>query len=301
MGKEQELKSLKKSFLITIALVVILAVIGAYVYFTSSPSAGESVKINFIQPLNCPEDVCNTDRIRTWVTDIGIDLGIYNSISVSSPSAFVLRDNTAYFINTASKKAFASDLCVLVNHSNACKIFADSIQKTDAVTLNVFTSLFSVGDVQLKVMAINLKQLLGDVLNVIPRFIIFTDLSNPNMQMETAELKEVERQLCIIDGQQNKWVAYASCIDTYLLNNLWTNTTWQLCAQNVGVDENAMDSCVSERGLALAQREFGAVKQLGLTKTPVLFINNDAYTSQFTFDAIKKTVCLYYKEKPAGC
>jgi hypothetical protein len=203
-------------------------------------------------------------------------------------------------INTASKRAFSNDLCATVDAAGACRVFENSIQKSDVVTLNFFTSLFSENDVRLKIIAINLKQVLNESVHVIPRFIIITDLDGPGSE-NVAEVHEVMRQLCLLQTEPNSWVPYATCIDSALLTNQWTANTWEACAQTAVIDIDSMNGCVQGRGLQLAKSEQNTVKQLKLQSTPILFINSDVYTSRHTFDAVKKTACMYFNKKPEGC
>ena len=298
----EEKKSLKKSF--AIAAIVILALLAAGLYFQFS-FTGFSIfpiqeKILYVKPPNCPNEVCNTGSLRTWADDAGIGLNIYDSNSVAVPLALVFKNNDAFMISTANKRAFSNDLCAVVNVSGACRVFESSIRKGDVVTLNFFTSLFSENDVRLKILAINLKNALNQSVNVIPRFIIMTDLDKPGSE-NVAEVHEVMRQLCLLQTQPDSWVPYATCIDNALLANQWTTNTWELCAQAVAIDADAMNGCVQDRGLQLAKSEQSTVRQLDLQSTPVLFINNDVYTSRHTFDAVKKTVCLHFNEKPEAC
>jgi len=292
-------RSLKRTFGLVISVILVLLAIGLYFQFNYVIFPGKD-KIVYIMPTNCPEQVCNIDSLRTWVKDIDVDLGIYNSNSVAVPTAIVFKSNDAFGINTLSKRAFSNDLCVLINSSNACNVFERSIQKTDVATLNFFTSLFSINDVRLKLIAVNLKNILKDSVNVIPRFIIVSNLDDP-ASANVAEVQEVARQLCMLRTQPNNWVQYATCIDNALLNNQWTQATWQSCAQAANIDVDSLNACVQTNGLQLVANEQTTVRQLQLTTAPVLFINNDVYTSQFTFDAVKKTVCLYLRNKTEGC
>jgi len=298
----EEKKSLKKSF--AIAIVVILALLAIGLYFQFNPT-GFSIfpsqeKIFYVKPPNCPNEVCNTDSLRTWAGDAGVGLDIYDSNSVAVPLALVFKGSNAFIISTASKRAFSNDLCAIVDVSGACRIFENNIQKSDVVTLNFFTSLFSENDARLKILAINLKNALNQSVNVIPRFITITDLDKPGSE-NVAEVHEVMRQLCLLQTQPNSWVPYATCVDNALLTNQWTANIWESCAQTVAIDVDAMNSCVRDRGLQLAKSEQNTVRQLDLQSTPILFINNDVYTSRHTFDAVKKTVCLYFNEKPEAC
>ena len=294
--------SLKKPFLIAAAAILVLLSIGLYFQsgYTGFAIFQSKEKIFYIQPVNCPEQICNLDSLRTWVKDVDVDLGVYTSTSVATPSAIVFKDSNVFGINTGSKRAFSDDLCVLMNLTNACKVFESGIQKADAVSLNFFTSLFSINDVRLKLIAINLKQALGESVNIIPRFIIVSNLDDASA-VNTAEIQEVGRQLCMLQLQPNNWVQYVACVDNALLSNQWNQETWQACAQTANMDANAVNGCMQEKGEQLLRNEQNTVRQLRLTSTPVLFINNDVYTSQFTFDAVKKTVCLYLRNKTEGC
>ncbi len=188
----QQKGSLKKSFIVTAVAVLLLGAAAFYIQsgYTGFAAFSGKEKVNYIKPAVCPEQVCNIDSLRTWASDIGVDLGVYTSDAVASPSAVVFKDSNVIVINTVSKRGFSNDLCVLLNLSSACRVFESGIQKTDTITLNVFTSLFSVSDVRMKLIAINLKQVLGDKVNVIPRFIILSDLSNPD-SINLAEGQEV--------------------------------------------------------------------------------------------------------------
>ena len=298
----EEKKSLKKSFAMAAAVILALLAIGLYFQsnFTGFIIFPGQEKIFYIRPANCPDEICNTDSLRTWASDAGINLGIYDSNSVAVPIAMVFKDGDAFVINTASKRAFSNDLCAIVNVTGACRVFEDNIQKSDVVTLNFFTSLFSENDVRLKIIAINLKQVLNESVNVIPRFIIITDLDGPGSE-NAAEVHEVMRQLCLLQTQPNSWVPYATCIDSALLTNQWTANTWEACAQTAVIDMDSMNGCVQGRGLQLAKSEQNTVKQLKLQSTPILFINSDVYTSRHTFDAVKKTACMYFNKKLGAC
>jgi len=293
---------LKKPFVIAIISIIVLLAIGMYFQstYTGFSIFPTKTKVIYIKPANCPEEICNTDSLRTWVRDVDVGLEIYSSNSILVSSAIVFKENNAIVINTANKRAFSNDLCVLLNLNNACKIFESSIQRTDVVTLNFFTSLFSANDIKLKQIAINMRQILNESVSVIPRFIIVSNLDD-EAAVNIAEVQEVARQLCMLQTQPNNWVQYVTCVDNALLSNQWNQETWQACAQAANVDVNAVNSCMQERDEQLLRNEQNTVRQLRLTSTPVLFINNDAYTSQFTFDAVKKTVCLYFNKKPEGC
>lgn len=295
----EEKKSLKKTVLMTAVIIIVLLAIGLY-FQLSYNIIPTKERVVYIMPTNCPEQICNVDSLRTWVSDIGVDLGIYNSNYFAIPSALVFKSGEAIVVNTISKKAFTDDLCILLNVSNACKTFESIIQKSDVVNVNSFTSLLSVNDIRLRLIAINLKLALKDKVDIIPRFIIVSNLDDSG-SVNVAEVEEAARQLCILQTQSSNWVQYSTCIDGSLLNNQWVQTTWQACAQSANVDVNNMNSCVATNGIQLLKNEQNNVRQLKLTTSPVLFINNDVYTSRFTFDAIKKTVCMYFSKKPEGC
>lgn len=300
--KLEEKKSLKKSFAIAAVIILALLAIGLYFQFnfTGFTIFPVQEKIFYIKPANCPNEVCNTDSLRTWASDAGVGLNIYDSNSVAIPIAMVFKNNDAFVISTANKRVFSNDLCAIINVSSACRVFENGIQKSDVATLNFFTSLFSVNDVRLKIIAINLKQILNESINVIPRFIIITDLDKPG-SANVAEVHEVMRQLCLLQTEANSWVPYATCIDNALLTNQWTADTWESCAQTAAIDADALNNCVQDRGLQLAKNEQNTVRQLNLQSTPILFINSDVYTSRHTFDAVKKTACLYFNKKPEAC
>lgn len=253
----------------------------------------------YLMPPNCPENVCNTDLLKLWSQDLGINLEIYES-DVTFPSSFILKSNKAIMISTISKRAFMNDFCVLLDDKKACKIFEDSITKTNRVRITTFSSLFSAADINARALALQLANTI-DKIDYLPRFVIFTNLQDPNAVRQSQELKEIMTQLCILREESNKWASYSLCVDNSLLQNAYTNQTSSLCMERAQIDKEKINECVKNNGLQLAAQEVQAVQALGLTRTPAIFINNDLYAGKLNYDELLKTICFYFIEKPEPC
>lgn len=305
-GETQSKSSAGKKIILIFVLVLSLAFVyifgqelfktGGFVFSLSQP-----VVINYIKPANCQENLCNTDAMRTWASDAGVSLNILQSDTSTLPSAHIAIDGKAVFINTGTRYSFLSDLCLLGNHAGSCRALEKMITKTDTVTLTPFTSLFSINDVRVKLIAIQLKQEFGDKINVVPRYIVLSNITDPTVFQGSEEVVEVARQLCVLNEQSSAWPAYVGCIDNSLLTSVWTSNVWSACAETAKVDVEKLNACVSSRGANMVANEYVAARQIGITRTPTVFINNDAYTSSFDLQSMRKAVCLYLKTTPANC
>jgi len=114
------------------------------------------------------------------------------------------------------------------------------------------------------------------------------------------EAKENLRQICIRDEQKDLYWPYVGC---YMQNGKTDE-----CVASSGVDKAQLDACVADpkRGLAFAQKDFDAAKQLGVSGSPTLILNGKQTVSEFDFggrteNSIKTIACCGSKTQGASC
>jgi len=312
--KSKKKLGMSKKLIVLILVILIVAaffVLYLYGYISPFPFATLSLnkdKILFIQPIGCTESLCNTSVIRSLARQTDLEFELKDSIGLKQPIAMVSGiNNTLSFVNLVSVKSFMNDICVYTSNQKACKAFSDSIQKSNTVNVMFFTSYsplaLSVNDILARnvIFAVQNK-INSSSLTVLPRFVVLTNLNNSQAVLST-EVQEVGRQTCIRNEQPQLFWVYAGCLDGFLLTNKWTQTSWQTCAANVGVNATLLNDCLQNRGFGYVVNEANFAIQNKISVTPLIFINGDLYTSALNPDSMAKTICLYYNEnaKPASC
>ncbi len=91
-----------------------------------------------------------------------------------------------------------------------------------------------------------------------------------------AEVDENLRQVCIMKKYPAKFLSYLSCINANYQN---AGTTWESCAQNNGMDVNAIKNCWnSAESVQLARENLKRTSEIGATGSPTIYINRKLYT-----------------------
>jgi len=116
------------------------------------------------------------------------------------------------------------------------------------------------------------------------------------------EVDENIRESCVLTNNGlDKWWAFIN----YVNDNCGSDgSCWKQAAQQAGVSEASISSCVSTKGLSLMKEEADASDAAGVSGSPTLIINGVETTSVYQYgnsEAYKQAICSAFTTAPEEC
>jgi glutaredoxin len=183
--------------------------------------------------------------------------------------------------------------------------------KTDKPTVELFVMSFCPFGMQAENIMKPVVDLLGAKTDIKIRFIASvqgTTVDSVNSLHGPTEAQEDMRQLCVMKNydQQTYW-NYLMGIDNNCSGKIDTrdqsalSTCWKSVATNVSVDVAKIESCVNTEGVNLIKADEQLAEQYGVTGSPTLIINGQAYSGTRTSEAFKQAICSAFTTQPTEC
>jgi len=187
-----------------------------------------------------------------------------------------------------------------------------SVTKSDKPVVELFVMAYCPYGLQMEKAFAPVMQLLGSKADMSIKFVSYA-------MHGKKELDENTRQYCIETGQPTKYLAYLNCFFTAGQND-GTEAKYQQCLSSAGVNESALNSCVSKTDKTYSitakfndqstwlsgQYPVYLVDQslndkYGVQGSPTLVINGAQVEASRSPEAVKQVVCAAFNNAPAEC
>lgn len=159
--------------------------------------------------------------------------------------------------------------------------------------------------------------LFNDTVALEPHYVIYSDFATRMGAQWSEYCLDEEQKYCSLHGinEINEDVRQM-CIDKYYSPTVWWNyvdkanidctlndieTCWKTVASSFSIDTAKIEKCQRDEGLTLAAAELALNVQYGVTGSPTIFINEQAYSEARSPDAMKSAVCTGFATVPAEC
>lgn len=103
------------------------------------------------------------------------------------------------------------------------------------------------------------------------------------------EVDENVIQLCVEKESPAVHFDYLYCRSTNGVKGVY----WKDCAEETGVNINAVEACFNNEGLDLLKEDIKEANDIGVTGSPTWLINNRYQTGGFNSESIKQFICEY--------
>jgi len=154
--------------------------------------------------------------------------------------------------------------------------------------------------------------LLGDKIELEPHYIFYENYNGggPDFCLDEEskycsmhgvnEANQNIRELCVYQDQKDKfWDYLMETNQKCTVDNI--ETCWEDTAQNTGVNTAQVKDCFQNKKLALAEQEQKLTKDLEISGSPALVINDVKYTGSRSSEAYKQAICSAFNEEPQAC
>ncbi len=309
------------SFLFAILLIISLIFIlraeklASTGYVVAGLGKNESkYEIVYLYPEACGEP-CSPDKYKEWIEGTNISLRSFKGDWLRGPVALLLHNGKVSIIELMSKRQMLGSICSATDDKKICKLYEESINKTDVVGLDLYIMSFCPFGMQMVEVLEPVYELLKNDIKFNLHFVIYPSewySNNPGgfcidgycSMHGVFELKEDIRQKCIFSQYPERWWDYALCMISKYRKNPWHNDTlspWQDCAKQAGISVDDVLECMQNEGIRLIAEDYELNKKYGVTGSPTLFINGEMYAGERTPEALKEEICKYFKTKPEEC
>ncbi len=270
-------------------------------------------EIIYLYPESCGEP-CSPEKYEKWIEGTGISLRSFKGDWLRGPVALLLYGDEVSIVELMSKRQLLKSVCSATNDKQICKLYEESVNKTDTVKVDLYIMSFCPFGMQMVEVLKPVYRLLKNDIEFNLHFVIYpSEWYNNNSEFcigkycsmhGVFELKEDIRQKCIFKYYPEKWWNYAVCMISKYRRNPWHNDTlspWQDCAEQAGISIDDVLGCMQTEGMKLIAEDYELNKKYGVTASPTLFINGEMYTGERTPEALKKEICNHFKAKPKEC
>ncbi|MBS1266895.1 MAG: hypothetical protein MAG795_00864 [Candidatus Woesearchaeota archaeon] len=155
-------------------------------------------------------------------------------------------------------------------------------------------------------------ELLGDKVEFNPRFVIYTNYADKsdNYCMDNGkycsmhgiqELNQNIREDCAHDLFGDKALFDFALAMNKACNANNADTCWVDVAEDLELDVQKIKNCEDNEGLSYAKDEFEMTELYGVTGSPSIFIEGEAYNGARSPEAIKTALCKAFEEAPEEC
>jgi hypothetical protein len=111
--------------------------------------------------------------------------------------------------------------------------------------------------------------------------------------MHDPEETETPIQVCIREEQEDKWLDYLECF--------LEDGDSDRCIEEVGIDKDALDTCLAENADGFYEEDSGLSEGYGVRGSPTLVINGVIASSGRSPDAFLQTICGAFNTAPEEC
>ncbi len=111
------------------------------------------------------------------------------------------------------------------------------------------------------------------------------------------EVDENIIQLCVLEHSPDVWFDYVLCRSTNGVRNI----DWNTCAEETGIDVDAVQTCFDDgTGADLLREDIKIAQSLGVSASPTWFANNKVQFSGIDAETVKTSFCISNPDKE-GC
>jgi hypothetical protein len=237
------------------------------------------------------------------ITDLK-DLGFVYSFEITIPNqgtftSYITKDGQFLFPSGYDTQEF-KDRVLAGKTSLEEESEPKEMPKSDRPQVQLFLMSFCPYGNQAEEVMMPVVDLLKDVADIIPRYIVSKTGDRYSSLHGDQELNQNVRELCVYKYQPEKFWDFlkevnADCTDQN------ADTCWTGSAQTVGININQISQCQKQEFNALLDQEIALTEQYNVSGSPTLLINDSLYQGSRTAEDFKKAVCSAFNNPPEEC
>ena len=188
---------------------------------------------------------------------------------------------------------------------------AQGLPKKDKPEVRLFVMAGCPYGVQAETSFAPVIKALGDTIDFTPNFVIYSnagegqciDKGQKYCSMHGAdEAKEDVRQICVWNGQKEKWWDYVSKFNTSCYEKGdFSEACSKDAAKGAGIDFAKVEKCVKESTNTFLDKEIELGKKYDAQGSPTIIINGTAYQGGRSPNDVLAAICSTFNKKPAAC
>ena len=303
--KKIDLKYALIAFAILLAVSVFLNFKGGF-----PQSTGDKLSLSGLVYM-CPPQNCDTSQVDKWSEELGFSVTPYEASWAQGPIGLLFKKNSVEILDVSTESGFYTSVCDSTNNEKACDIAGvaekeqseqscKTLTKTNKPILESFVVSYCPYGLQMQRILVPVHDLLGDIVNIKIRYIGQIVDGKITAMHGDQEAQENLKQICLREEQADKFWDYLTCF-------MKAQGQSDACSEEVGVDSNKLDECMTnpDKGVKYAQVDFDAQNKYAVTGSPTLFQNGEK-VSEFNFggrtaEAVKTMLCCGMNKEATEC
>ncbi|MGI6278563.1 MAG: DsbA family protein [Patescibacteria group bacterium] len=232
------------------------------------------------------------------------DLGSIYSFEITIPNqgsftSYVTKDGQFVFPSGYDTQEFKSKVLAgktsLEEESENKKM-----AKSDRPQAQLFLMSFCPYGNQAEEIMMPVVDLLGEVADIVPRYIVSKAGDSYSSLHGEQELNQNVRELCVYKYQPEKFWDFLKEVNA---DCTWENadTCWTGPARSVGVDISKISQCEEEEFNNLLDQEIALTEQHDVSGSPTLLINDTLYQGSRSAEDFKQAICSAFNNPPEEC
>ncbi|KUK83185.1 MAG: hypothetical protein XD98_0406 [Microgenomates bacterium 39_6] len=231
------------------------------------------------------------------------DLGSVYSFEITIPNqgefiSYVTKDGHFVFPSGYDTEEFRNQVSsgeISLNDSGP-----KEMPKSDRPQVQLFLMSFCPYGNQAEEIMMPVVDLLGEVADIVPRYIVSRAGSSYSSLHGEQELNQDVRELCVYKYQPEKFWDFLKEVNA---NCSYENadTCWTGPARTVGIDIGKISQCEKEEFSNLLDQEIALTEQHDVSGSPTLLINNTLYRGNRTAEDFKQAICSAFNNPPEEC
>ncbi len=172
--------------------------------------------------------------------------------------------------------------------------------KSDRPQAQLFLMSFCPYGNQAEEIMMPVVDLLGEVADIVPRYIVSKAGDSYSSLHGEQELNQNVRELCVYKYQPEKFWDFLKEVNA---DCTWENadSCWRKPAQTVGVNINKISQCEEQEFAALLDQEMALTEQYDVSGSPTLLINDTLYQGSRSAEEFKQAICSAFNNPPEEC
>ncbi len=287
-----------KVFIAVMVVVAGLLVAGsllyakAGVYWAKGKVSAQAVSASVVKFITDNYDLNGLTPSIEKVSDEGSVYGMIVKVGNSTSTSFATKDGKLFFPYGFEMKTLSS-----AQGENS-----PEITKTDKPEVKLYVMSFCPFGNQAEDTMVSVYNLLKDKVDWKIHYIVSVSGDEVTSLHGAKEVSQNEREACVLqDSGLAKWWSFTTYVNEKCGSD---GSCWKAASQNAGLDSSAIESCVSERGLALMKDEAAASQADNANGSPTLLINGTQSTAVYQYgnsQAYLDAICSGFNSAPAEC
>ncbi len=270
-------------------------ILGVFDKTTLSPDEVSVFAKNFIATEILPDQEIEIDNIK--------DLGSVYSFEITIPNqgtftSYVTKDGQFIFPSAYNSQEFRDR--VLAGEITLEKEVSRETPKNDRPQAQLFLMSFCPYGNQAEEIMMPVVDLLKDVADIIPRYIVSKNGDTYSSLHGEQELNQNVRELCVYKYQPEKFWDFLKEVNADCTYEN-ADTCWTGSAQTVGININQISQCQKQEFNTLLDQEIALTEQYNVSGSPTLLINDSLYQGSRTAEDFKQAVCSAFNNPPEEC